>query len=122
MKASVILRPGVVVTKEVPEPVVEENDIMVKVIGASICNATDYHIYEGTFKGYHDHYPQILGHEVFGEVVELGSKVRGVEIGERLAFYTMHGAFCELTKVDANLPRARPSENEIGRASCRVRV
>lgn len=55
---------------------------------------------EGIFDGYHDHYPQILGHEVCGEVVELGSEVTDVKIGERIAMYTPYGAFAEYVPVD----------------------
>jgi len=107
MRAIVVERPGVLVLKDVPRPEVGENDILVRVRTASICNATDNHILFGTFSGYHDHYPQILGHEVCGEVVATGSRVRGLETGERLVFYTSHGAFCEYTKVNADWAWAR---------------
>ena len=110
MKAAVVERPGILVVKDVPEPEVGENDILVKVRTASICNATDNHIFDGTFVGYHDRYPQILGHEVHGEVVAYGSKVEGVEVGERLVTYTPHGAFCEYSTLDASLFARIPEE------------
>ena len=111
MKAAVVERPGVLAVKDVPEPEVGENDVLVKVRTASICNATDNHILYGTFEGYHDFYPQILGHEVHGEVVAYGSKVEGVvEVGERLVTYTPHGAFCEYTTLDASLFARIPEE------------
>lgn len=110
MKAAVVERPGILVVKDVPEPEVGENDILVKVRTASICNATDNHILDGTFEGYHDFYPQILGHEVHGEVVACGSEVEGVEVGERLVTYTPHGAFCEYTTLDASLFARMPEE------------
>lgn len=96
--------------KDVPEPEMGENDILVKVRTASICNATDNHIVDGTFQGGHDRYPQILGHEVHGEVVDCGSRVEGVEAGERLVTYTPHGAFCEYTILDASLFARIPDE------------
>jgi threonine dehydrogenase-like Zn-dependent dehydrogenase len=95
------------VIKDIPEPEVGENDIVVKARTASICNATDAHILEGTFESHHDYYPQILGHEVCGDVVALGSRVTSVKMGERLVFYTFNGAFCEYTKVDADWAWAR---------------
>ncbi len=107
MKAAVVERPGRLVIKDVPAPVCGDNEIMIKVRSASICNATDHHIYEGTFTGYHDYYPQILAHEVCGDVVETGKQVKGLNIGERIVFYTGHGAFCEYTKVNADWPWAR---------------
>ncbi len=111
MRAAIVIRPGKLLIKDVPEPVLGENDILVKVHSASICNATDVHIFEGTFESHHDFYPQILGHEVCGSVVATGSKVSGVRIGERLVFYTMNGAFCEYTKVDADWAWARVPDN-----------
>jgi threonine dehydrogenase-like Zn-dependent dehydrogenase len=110
MKAAVVERPGILVLKDVPEPEVGETDILVKVRTASICNATDNHIVDGTFEGAHDRYPQILGHEVCGEVVSYGSRVEGVEVGERLVTYTPHGAFCEYTTLDASLFARIPDE------------
>lgn len=93
--------------KDVPEPAVGDNDIVMRVRNASICNATDNHIVSGEFAGYHDHYPQILGHEVCGEVVAIGPDVDGVTIGERLVTYTPNGAFCEYTTVPADWVWAR---------------
>ena len=111
MKAAVVVRPGKLEIKDVPLPEMGDQDILVKVHAASICNATDVHIYEGTFESHHDFYPQILGHEACGSVIAKGAKVSQVDLGERLVFYTMNGAFCEYTKVDASWPWARLPEN-----------
>lgn len=110
MRAVVVERPGAVTVKEVPEPAVGNNDIVLRTSSASICNATDNHILLGEFAGYHDHYPQILGHEVCGEVVEVGPRVDNVAIGERLVTYTPNGAFCEYTTVPADWAWARVPE------------
>lgn len=111
MKAAVIERPGRLVIKDVPRPECGENEIVIKVRSASICNSTDHHIFEGTFTGYHDYYPQIFAHEVCGDVVETGKLVKGLREGERIVFYTGNGAFCEYTKVDADWPWARVADN-----------
>ncbi len=111
MKAAIVVRPGKLLIKDIPQPVIGENEMLVKVHYASICNATDVHIFEGTFESHHDFYPQILGHEVCGTVVAMGSQVSGVKIGERLIFYTMNGAFCEYTKIDADWAWARVPDN-----------
>lgn len=108
MKAAVVERPGILKIKDVPEPVVGEHDLLVKVRTASICNATDNHIYNGTFRGGHDFYPQVLGHEVHGEVIACGSGVRAAPLGQRVVFYTDRGGFCEYTTLDTtSLPWAR---------------
>ena len=111
MKAAVIERPGRLVIKDVPRPVCGDNEIVIKVRSASICNSTDHHIYEGAFTGYHDYYPQIFAHEVCGDVVETGKQVKGLRDGERIVFYTGNGAFCEYTKVNADWPWARVADN-----------
>lgn len=100
MLAAVVEQPGKLVVKEVERPVPNSQQFLIRVLASSICNATDNHILEGIFDGYHDHYPQILGHEVCGEVVEIGSDVTDVRLGERIAMYTPYGAFAEYVLVD----------------------
>src|SRR3990172_3921008 len=100
MRAAVVERPGVLSIKELADPTIGDNDLLVKVGTASICNATDNHIFDGTVRGFHDFYPQILGHEVHGEVVASGAAVTNPPLGRRIAFYTPRGGFCEYTTID----------------------
>ena len=96
MLAAVVKRPGELVIEQVEKPKPGPGQFLIKVLASSICNATDNHILEGIFDGNHDRYPQVLGHEVCGEVVELVSythldvykrqPVRGPEIWKELAF------------------------------------
>ena len=66
---------------EVPEPVMGENDVKIKVLRTGICG-TDLHIDSWdnwaaeTIKT-----PIIPGHEFFGEVVAVGSRVHEVSVG-----------------------------------------
>lgn len=118
MLAAVVEKPGELVIKEIERPVPGPRQFIIKVLASSICNATDNHILEGIFDGYHDHYPQVLGHEVCGEVVELGSEIdpEDIHIGERIAMYTPYGAFQEYVPVDrdgygfARVPDKVPDE------------
>ena len=116
MLAAVVEQPGKLVVKEVERPVPNSQQFLIRVLASSICNATDNHILEGIFDGFHDHYPQILGHEVCGEVVEIGSDVTDVRLGERIAMYTPYGAFAEYVLVDrwgygfARVPDAMSNE------------
>jgi threonine 3-dehydrogenase len=70
--------------EEVPIPAIGPNDILLKVKKAAICG-TDLHIYkwdewaQQTIKT-----PVIIGHEYMGTVVEVGSEVDRVKIGERV--------------------------------------
>ncbi len=100
MLAAVVEKPNVMVIKDVPKPIISDDDFLIKVLASSICNATDNHILEGIFDGYHNFYPQILGHEVCGEVVEVGKNVARVKMGQRVALYTPNGAFAEYCLVE----------------------
>ncbi len=104
MKAAVVEKPGVLVIKEVETPKINNNQVLIKVQVSSICNATDNHIFHGVFDGYHDFYPQILGHEVSGEIVEAGSEVKNLKLGDIVVLYSSTGAFCEYVAVDSNWP------------------
>lgn len=102
MLAAVVEKPGKLVIRQVEKPVAGPRQFIIRTLAASVCNATDNHILEGIFDGYHDRYPQILGHEVCGEVVELGTDVTEVKIGDRIAMYTPYGAFAEYVPVDVD--------------------
>lgn len=70
---------------EVSEPQVGDNDVKIKVLRTGICG-TDLHIdswdnwAQETIKT-----PLIPGHEFFGEVVEVGSRVRDVVVGAKVS-------------------------------------
>lgn len=100
MRAAVVDKPGVFVIKEVERPVLGPDEVLIRVDSASICNATDGHIFHGVFDGYHDFYPQIMGHEIAGEVVEVGANVTDLAVGDLVAEYTPRGAFAEYAIVN----------------------
>lgn len=110
MRAAIVKRPGELVLEDTPKPEPRDKEVLVKVRTASICNAVDRHILEGTATGYLNHYPQILGHEISGEVVDVGSQVDDVDIGERIVFFKL-GGFTEYVALDiaeyafARIPR-----------------
>ena len=55
MLAAVVEEPGRLVVKEVEKPVPGPQQFLIRVLASSICNATDKHMLEGIFDGYHDH-------------------------------------------------------------------
>jgi threonine 3-dehydrogenase len=65
---------------DVPSPGADQ--VLVKVIAASICG-TDLHIYEWNdwAETRIKNIPQIMGHELCGEVVEIGSHVKNIQKG-----------------------------------------
>jgi len=70
--------------EEVPMPEIRPNDVLIKIKKAAICG-TDLHIYkwdewaQQTIKT-----PVIIGHEYMGTVVDVGSEVDRVKVGERV--------------------------------------
>lgn len=86
MKAIVVMEPGDVrVVNDVPIPQIGDYECLVRNRACGYCNATDTHIVEGTLTE-HDGlspYPTLLGHEGAGEVVEVGSKVRNIKVGDK---------------------------------------
>jgi NADPH:quinone reductase-like Zn-dependent oxidoreductase len=69
---------------EVPEPKLQDDDILVEVHAAAL-NLLDSKIRDGEFKpilSYHP--PFILGHDVAGQVVRVGAKVRAFKVGDEI--------------------------------------
>jgi len=83
--------------ENVPDPqILNPRDAIVKITSTAICGS-DLHLYDGFIptmeKG------DILGHEFMGEVVELGSEVKNLAVGDRVVvpfpIACGHCYFCE---------------------------
>lgn len=83
MRAAVKTAPGPGSTiKDAPVPEVGPNDALVRVRATSICG-TDLHIYRwDPWAQSRVRPPLIQGHEFCGDVVEIGSAVTGVNVGD----------------------------------------
>ena len=71
-----------VAVKDVPDPTIQEpTDAIVRITSTAICGS-DLHLYEllGPFLDRGD----ILGHEAMGVVVEVGSEVTQLAVGDRI--------------------------------------
>ncbi len=66
----------------VPDPqILQPTDVIIKVTTTCICGS-DLHLYNGYIPGMQK--GDILGHEFMGEVVEIGSEVRKLVVGDRI--------------------------------------
>ena len=74
---------GVIEIIDMPEPVVLDNDVLIKVAYSAICGS-DPHTADGSFG---PDVPIPLGHEVSGVVAALGPKatIKGLKVGDRIA-------------------------------------
>lgn len=105
MRAAVIEAPYELVVKEVAPPACGEDEILIRVHRAAICNQSDWEVYAGTSSiiEYIGGYPHILGHEQSGEVVEVGPQVEVFEVGDRVtAYWRATGAFGEYNTLNPN--------------------
>lgn len=91
--------------KEVPKPVAKENEVLIQIHSASI-NQLDIKLKSGEFKLLLPYkFPLILGHDVAGTIVDVGSKIRHFKIGDevfaRPADFSI-GTFAEYIPVNEN--------------------
>ncbi|HET6398209.1 MAG TPA: zinc-dependent alcohol dehydrogenase [Candidatus Thermoplasmatota archaeon] len=81
MQAVRFRRPKSVTVADVPQPELQESsDVILKVTSTAICGS-DLHIYNGLLPQLR---PMTIGHEFMGEVVEAGSRVRNLRVGDRV--------------------------------------
>lgn len=85
MKTAVMTALRKVKIQERPIPVPKENEVLVKVEYVGICGS-DLHYYEsGRIGDFVVEPPFVLGHEAGGTVVEVGSNVKNLKAGDRVA-------------------------------------
>jgi len=82
MKASVLYAIEDLRIQDIPVPSPSENEILIRIEACTICG-TDIRVYHYGHK--HIRFPRITGHEISGEIVEVGIKVENYKIGQRVA-------------------------------------
>jgi threonine dehydrogenase-like Zn-dependent dehydrogenase len=66
----------------VPDPEIQDpRDVIVRITSTAICGS-DLHLYDGYMPGMQA--GDVLGHEPMGEVIEVGSQVRKLKVGDRI--------------------------------------
>jgi len=105
MKAFVALEAGKTGIIDLPVPEPEEDEVLVKNEACVICNTTDWMVIRNHFGA--PAFPVVIGHESIGRVVQTGSKVRNLKIGDRVtranaippgfngSYYSAWGGFAE---------------------------
>lgn len=94
MQAMVLEFPGPIasnplVRQELPPPLPGPGEVVVKVNYCGVCH-TDLHIVEGELPL--ARLPLIPGHQIVGQVVEVGPKVAQLQVGERVGLAWLHRA------------------------------
>ena len=77
--------------EEVERPRPEPDEVLIQVEACGLCHS-DLHVAEGDWKQFAGivKKPLILGHEIAGRVVEKGSAVRDLQIGDRVGVPWLH--------------------------------
>lgn len=84
MKASIFKDINHFEVEEIAKPkITNPDDVLIKVLVCSICG-TDVNMAKALTGGYGDNIGKIFGHELVGEVAEVGSAVTGVKPGDRV--------------------------------------
>jgi len=81
MKYIVCEEPNKFVLKEKEIPKKEQNEALIKIHRVGICG-TDLHAYSGNQAFFT--YPRILGHELAGEIIEIGENSQNLKIGDNV--------------------------------------
>lgn len=82
MKAAVLEGIDRLVVKEVPDYEVQEGEVLLRVRSCAVCGSDLRIMHSGNPRV---HFPQIIGHEIAGEVVAVGEGVTKFRVGERVA-------------------------------------
>lgn len=83
MKAIKVTKPFEISITEIEKPKITTcNDVIIKITSGGICGS-DIQIYNGT--NALATYPRIIGHEFGGVVTEIGSNVKNVKVGDKVA-------------------------------------
>jgi len=105
MKAARIIEPGKVEVFEVARPEIGPEEVLIRVRALGLCGS-DLNTYRGSNPLVE--YPRIPGHEIAGEIVELGKKVSGeLNVGQPVTIspYTTCGKCSSCKKGRANCCR-----------------
>jgi 2-desacetyl-2-hydroxyethyl bacteriochlorophyllide A dehydrogenase len=102
---------------EVPKPRPKDDEALVRVEACGICG-TDLHFYEWVEHARWITLPRVLGHELVGKIVEVGSRVKGLEVGQRVVTETWGGCglcyYCRLGRFNSCQTQLRIGQHSDG--------
>lgn len=100
MKAAVYHGPRHIAVEEVPDATMESPaDVIVKMRSASMCGS-DLYLFNGEVEELVQPGQTTLGHEICGEIVEVGSTVKLFSVGDRVTFpYSVSCGTCVSCRV-----------------------
>ena len=103
--------PGHVALLDWPEPRIGQREVLIEIHACGICG-TDVHIYHDAVSS---EPPVVLGHELSGVVVEVGSEITHVKPGDAVSAETHHGLCGRCRYCRTGFPRHCRARGTIGR-------
>ncbi len=85
MTASVLRTVGQITLEERPVPAPAHDEVLVKVLSVGVCGSDVHYYRHGRIGPYIVESPLVLGHEVSGQIVAVGSDVDRARMGRRVA-------------------------------------
>ena len=109
-----------IVRDDVPVPTYGDDQVLIKVKMASICNLTDTHTItgdhpphnlwaEGYFTNPPNAFPAPIGHEAAGEVVAVGKNVKSLKVGDRVSSVALSAMMADYAVGEPNVLAKLPS-------------
>jgi len=100
MKAALLYGPHDWRIEELKSPSINKNECLVKIKTCGVCHS-EQHQWETKVPGLE--YPRYIGHEVAGEIIEIGADVKNFKIGDRVAAWTDGKGYSEEIAVNPEM-------------------
>ena len=88
MKAALVTDVEKVSIEEIERPQIKDDEVLIKTKTVGVCGS-DLHLFRGTHAFRKP--PAILGHEIAGDVVDVGKDVKHVKVGDRVTVEPQYG-------------------------------
>ena len=108
--------PDVLKYEDVPNPQLHPKGVIIRVEAVSIEGGDTLNRQRGPLVTH----PHVVGYQAAGEIVEVGSEVTGLKVGQRVATSGAYGSHAELRAVPARSCTPRASSS--GSRPCRSRA
>ena len=88
MKAALVTDVQKVSIEEIERPLIKDDEVLIKTKTVGVCGS-DLHLFRGTHAFRKP--PAILGHEIAGDVVDIGKDVKHIKVGDRVTVEPQYG-------------------------------
>jgi L-iditol 2-dehydrogenase len=109
MKAAFVVDQEKVEIRDIDIPKIKSDEVLIKVKAVGVCGS-DLHLFRGTHPFRKP--PAILGHEVAGDIIEVGDQVSNLKVGDRVTVEPQQGCgkceFCQQGMVNLCLSKKSP--------------